>query len=136
MSMSPDTGKEGHSTSSFQVAQPSSLDRTISLDAPLSLCVDFDQVEETARLFEDNVNRLTDLIGKGEHDLQMRPLADDEVSEEGAAGFTAAGQVYRDAVTGYRDWLRTIAIDLRSSAAKYRSSDGGSAGNLRGVAGG
>jgi PE family len=108
----------------------------VPLNATLDLQVELDQVDEVARIFEDNAARLDELSRQGQIDLQMRPMAEDEVSVDGATGFTEAGKVHLEAIRKYQKWLLAIAGDLRASAAKYRSSEAAVAGDLRGVSGG
>jgi hypothetical protein len=110
--------------------------RVVPLDTPLSLTVQFDQVDEAVKIFEDSVAELNELIRRGRKDLAMEPMANDEVSADAAAAFTAAGDVHLDALSRYRDWLLSIANSLRASVAAYRASEDGRAESFRSVKGG
>jgi uncharacterized protein YukE len=135
MPLLPD-GKSVTASVSPQVAPPTGPQRIVPLDTPPSLQVQFDQVDSVARLFEENALKLSDLVTRGQEVLEMRPMADDDVSISAAEGFTAAGRTHLAAIMGYRDWLEGIARSLRTSAAQYQSTDNNSAGTFRGVAGG
>jgi hypothetical protein len=132
MPMLPD--KNGQAPVSPSQNVPVSFpDGIAPLDTPLSLTVQFDQVDEAVKIFEDSVAELNELIRTGKRSLIMLPMANDEVSADAAAGFTAAGEVHLSALTRYRDWLQSIADGLRASSAEYRRSEGGRAEGFRSV---
>lgn len=119
-------------------AQP--LERVVPLNTPAGLIeIHPDQVEATAKLFEDSVNDLSRLILDGTAKLQMQPMANDEVSKRAADAFTKAGVdgsgSHIGALTAYRDWLQGIANEIRVSAARYRQTESGNTAGLRGVEG-
>ena len=97
------------------------------------------QVDSTAKLFEDSARELAELIDQGRFNLQMQPMANDEVSRRAAEGFTKAAfdgpASHIGALERYRDWLQGIADGIRTSAERYRQTEAGSADGLRRIEG-
>jgi len=134
---------DGEHTKPAQPAPPpppaSQPERVVPIGTPPGLMeIHPDQVEAAAKPFEDSVKDLRDLIRDGRAKLQMRPMANDEVSKRAAAAFTKAGlegpNSHIVALEAYRDWLQGIADGIRASAARYRQAEGINADGIRGIA--
>jgi uncharacterized protein YukE len=120
-------------------AQPP--ERVVPLTTPPSLMeIHPDQVESTAKLFEDSAKDLSELIREGHAKLRMQPMASDEVSRRAADGFTKAAfdgpTSHIGALEAYRQWLQQIADGIRASAVQYRQNEEAAAEGMRGIAGG
>jgi hypothetical protein len=96
-----------------------------------------DQVEATAKLFEDSADDLATLITDARVKLRMQPMANDEVSRRAAEGFTNAGLngpgSHIAALEGYQAWLRSIADGIRASAENYRRTEAVNAEHIGGT---
>ena|SRR6266487_3424840 len=116
-------------------------ERVVPLNTPSGLMeIHPDQVEATAKLFEDSIADLDELTREGRLKLQMAPMANDEVSKRAAQEFTKAGldgpTSHIGALEGYRAWLKGIAEGIRTSAAQYRQTEQTNTSGLRGNVGG
>lgn len=95
--------------------------------AQASLLVYPDQVGEAISIFTDAANKIAGLLQDGQYSLLMSPMADDEVSQDAADGFTSAGTEGQTshiaAMLGYQRWLEDIARKLQISSDQYRISE-------------